>query len=319
MNRLTTPILYIAFNRPEITKISFDVLRKVQPKTLYISCDGPRLQIDGEDTKCNIVKKIVTNIDWDCDVKYKFNDINLGCKNSVKNAIDWLFDNEEFGIILEDDVLPTNEFFLFCEVMLKHFVDDKRIGIISGCNLLSKDELNIYSYLYSKYPNIWGWATWKRVWLQYDVNMNGYIDFLNNNLLDTILPNFKLFKPYWKIQLDSVFYNRVDTWDFQFYFMMWKNNYLTILPTNNQIINLGYNKEATHTNGNIPSFILNLKSSIITFPISHNLNVKQNLILDTEISKIVYQINFFTILKWKLRHIPYLGNILSKMKRYVRL
>uniref|UniRef100_UPI00404796F4 nucleotide-diphospho-sugar transferase n=1 Tax=Algoriphagus sp. TaxID=1872435 RepID=UPI00404796F4 len=318
MNRFSTPILFMAFNRPEITKISFEVLRKLQPKNLYIAIDGPRLHIDGETEKCDLVKSIVKNVDWDCYVKFKFNTTNLGCKNSVKTAIDWLFENEEQGIILEDDILPSNDFFYFCECMLERFADDIRIGLISGCNLVSKNEFNVYSYLFSRYPNIWGWATWKRVWKEYDVNMNGYIEFLNSNALDNILPKFNLFKPYWKNQLDSVYYNRIDTWDFQFYFMMWKNNYLSIAPTNNQILNLGYNKDATHTNGNVPKFILDLKIIDMVLPLCHNLNVKQNVIFDIIISKIVYQINLFTVLKWKIRYIPFLGINLSKIRRYVR-
>jgi len=113
-NQLKTPVLFIVFNKPDTTLKVFEAIRKVQPKKLYIAADGPRENKDGEKEKTKMVREIYKMVDWPCIVKKLFRKKNYGCKYAVSSAIDWFFKNEEEGIILEDDTLPSNSFFEFC-------------------------------------------------------------------------------------------------------------------------------------------------------------------------------------------------------------
>lgn len=313
----STPILFLVFNRPDVTKKSFNVIRSIKPTKLYISSDGPRAGNENDLKFCGEVREIISNIDWNCEVQMKFNDNNLGCKLSVSSAIDWFFNNEEMGIIIEDDILPSISFFYFCEEMLLRFKDCDEVGVISGCNLLNNYESNS-SYFFSYYPNIWGWATWNRVWKKYDLNMNNYLNWISANNLDKLVPNIPFFAFYWKDQLDAVYYNKIDTWDFQFYYMMWSNSYLSVIPNNNLILNLGYNNSATHTNGFVPNFVKLMKSQILNFPLIHNLIIKQDVKFDELVSKSVYQINFFTTIKCKIKRMPFIGLLLSYSKQKIK-
>jgi hypothetical protein len=313
----STPILFLVFNRPDVTKKSFNVIRSIKPSKLYISSDGPRAGNENDLKSCGEVREIISNIDWNCEVQMKFNDNNLGCKLSVSSAIDWFFNNEEMGIIIEDDILPSISFFNYCEEMLIRFKDCEEVGVISGCNLLNNYESNS-SYFFSNYPNIWGWATWKRVWKKYDLNMNNYLNWISGNNLNKLVPNIPFFAFYWKDQLDAVYYNKIDTWDFQFYYMMWSNSYLSVIPNNNLILNLGYNNNATHTNGFVPNFVKLMELQILNFPLNQNLIIRQDFKFDELVSISVYQISFFTTIKCKIKRMPFIGLLLSYIKQKIK-
>ena len=171
-SKLNCPVLFLVYNRLETTKKVFNVIKKVKPARLYISSDGPKLEKVNESKIINDIREfILSNIDWDCKVYKLFQKNNLGCKHAVSNGINWFFENENFGIILEDDCLPNQSFFFFCEAMLEKYALDKRINMITGTSYLPEDiNINV-DYFFSKYFPIWGWATWKDRWNKYDINM----------------------------------------------------------------------------------------------------------------------------------------------------
>ena len=143
------PILFVIFNRPEIARKSFESIRKRKPQKLYIACDGARSNKPGE---IEIVEKtrktILDAVDWDCEVKTLFQKDNLGCGRGVYTAISWLFENEEKGIILEDDCVVNSSFFLFMEHILEKYKEDQRIGMVAGSNLhIRKHDFHISSLI----------------------------------------------------------------------------------------------------------------------------------------------------------------------------
>lgn len=240
-----TPILFIVFNRPEVTSKVFEQIRSIRPKQLFISADGPRLNVDTDYEKCSLVKKIVSDVDWDCEVKTLFRDENLGCGLAVSSAIDWFFENIDKGIILEDDCLPSLSFFEFCNEMLTLYENDPAIMHVSG-NYYGKHK-STQSYFFSKLPFIWGWATWKRAWNNYDFNIK-YIspeqkdDIISSAFEDNVIID------YWSKTLNDFHLKPVSyTWDYQWFLAIWKNNGFVIQPSKNLVENIGFGEDATHT------------------------------------------------------------------------
>lgn len=131
---LETPILLLIFNRPDTTQEVFDAIKQAKPKRLFIAADGPRGEKPGEFEKCQAARKIVEQVDWECDFQGLFRENNLGCKKAVSSSISWFFDKVDEGIILEDDCLPDPSFFQFCEELLKHYRNNPKIMHISGNN-----------------------------------------------------------------------------------------------------------------------------------------------------------------------------------------
>ena len=243
-NKLLTPILFMVFNRLDTTKKVFKEIKKARPKKLYIASDGPRINIEGEKCEGEKVRNFLkSNIDWDCRVKTLFREKNLGCKYACSGAIDWFFKNEKMGIILEDDTLPNESFFSFCEVMLNKYKDDYRIGSINGTNFQNGIKRGSGDYYFSIFPHIWGWATWSDRWNNYDVEIS---NFENPNFIKDIVKNKKVYKSWCK-SFYMVKFEKFDTWDYQFVFTLWKQNQLCVNPNLNLIKNIGFDSKATHT------------------------------------------------------------------------
>lgn len=241
---LKTPVLFLVFNRPDTTKQVFEAIRKAKPPRLYVAADGPRENKPGEAEKVEAVREyVMNNIDWECEVKTLFRDKNLGCKYAVSGAITWFFENEEMGIILEDDCLPSQSFFWFCEELLEMYKDDMRIGMISGDNFQKGIKRGEADYYFSVYNHIWGWASWANRWKNYDVNLNHIKD---SSFIDEIFEN-KQTKNYWKAIFNDMKQHKIDTWDYQWTFTLWSKKQLTILPNVNLIKNIGFGVDATHT------------------------------------------------------------------------
>lgn len=235
---LNTPILFLVFNRPDPAFQVFEQIKKIKPVRLYIAADGPRAGKQGEKELCDKVRAVTNRVDWDCEVKTLFRRENLGCGKAVFSAINWFFEYEKQGIILEDDCLPNPSFFFFCETLLNKYQQDESVLHISGSNFQFGNIVGDGSYYFSKYARIWGWATWRRAWEK--------IDFELSNL-DTYLEKEKNLSDYWKDNLINTKNNKIDTWDFQWIYTIWLLNGKTITPNVNLVKNIGYNEDATHT------------------------------------------------------------------------
>lgn len=261
---LKTPILFLVFNRPDTTKKVFESIREAKPAQLYIAADGPRKNLPQEVKKCKKVREIVTKVDWDCEVNTLFREENLGCKLAVSSAIDWFFENEEMGIILEDDCLPDQSFFHFCKELLEKYKSDNRVWHIGGYKYqsLGSDE---FSYNFSRFTHVWGWATWRRAWKHYDVEIKKYQKHKEK------LQKYDFFhrkKEYLdrKNILDKIIFGELDTWDYQWNFCVRINNGLAIRPRINLVKNIGFREDATHTQVNNEKSNVN---SSIKFPLRH--------------------------------------------------
>ncbi len=243
-NNFETPILFVIFNRPDITQKVFNEIKKIRPKKLFITADGPR---NNEEKKlCNKTRKIIEQVDWECEIKKNYSNKNLGCKIGVSSGINWFFKHVEAGIILEDDCLPNQSFFYFCKELLERYKDNKKIMMISGDNFQNKKQHGNGSYYFSKMCHIWGWATWKRAWQHYDVNMKDYPEFKKQNKINTIWGK-KYIQKYWIKIFDQIYNKEIDTWDYQWVYSVWKQNGLSIIPNVNLISNIGFRDDATHT------------------------------------------------------------------------
>ncbi len=270
------PILFLIFNRADTARRVFAEIRKQKPKYLYVAADGPRKHIAGEKEKCEQTREIIKDIDWDCELKTLFREENLGCGKAVSGAISWFFENVSEGVILEDDCLPEPTFFRYCQEMLERYREKEKVGIISGNNFLF-NKFNIEdSYYFSKIPHIWGWATWRRVWNNYDFNISKWPEYKKTGWLKNIFKK-KTARYYWKNIFDDVYSGKINTvWDYQLTFLFFLNNYLAIVPKKNLISNIGFDAfYSTHTKNKKNKFS-NMSTEFLSFPLIHPKVIAQN-------------------------------------------
>ncbi|WP_115719140.1 nucleotide-diphospho-sugar transferase [Gallaecimonas mangrovi] len=301
-----TPVLFLVFNRLDTTQQVFQRIREIKPIQFYIACDGARENKSSEKKDIEKVRQyILENIDWHCEVKTLFREQNLGCKLAVSSAIDWFFENEEQGIILEDDCLPSKSFFYFCQENLEQYKNDLRIWHVAGYRYPGLKKIS-KSYDFSRFTQVWGWASWRSRWKHYDVTLEKYKKHPN------ILRDLSFFEQKDANQsradvLSRVVDGEINTWDYQWNFCVRINNGLAIRPSQNLVRNIGFNEQATHTFDEELS-IVNNQELEIEFPLSHPEFIMSSKIIDDEFFKKFGKTSLYKKIIRKLRNISYVKN-----------
>ncbi len=244
---LTTAVLFIAFNREEPARRVMEAIREAKPPRLYFACDGPRHE--GERERCEKVRALTAMVDWDCELHTRFSEVNLGVMMGESTAMDWFFEHEEEGIILEDDTFPDRSFFLYCQELLERYRHDDRVWCIMGNNLMAdwKDKgKDSYYFSAHGYGAYWGWAGWRRVWRKYDVRMKDWPECRDRNLLSGHFLGKAEMAEVQKL-FEGQYTGAISSWDYQMDFARILNRGVTCIPNHNLIENIGFGAEGTHT------------------------------------------------------------------------
>ncbi|MDZ8108096.1 MAG: glycosyltransferase family 2 protein [Nostoc sp. DedQUE12a] len=266
---MKSPVAFIIFKRPDTTEKVFEAIRQAKPQKLFVIADGPRTNRPGEVEKCEATRAIIKRVDWDCELITNYSDINLGCSKRISSGINWVFEQVEEAIILEDDCVPNPTFFPFCEELLDKYRYDSRVASISGQNVQFGRKRTNYSYYFSRYNHCWGWATWRRAWQDFDIYMKKWPEIQTGGFLNDILLDPKAVD-YWNRKLQWVYENPLGTvWSYQWTFASWIQNRLGIISNLNLISNIGFNPDSTNINFNQKSPHDNIPTEALEFPLKH--------------------------------------------------
>jgi hypothetical protein len=311
---LETAVLFLVFNRPDTTAHVFEAIRQAKPTRLYIAADAAREGRPAEAVKVAKVRQISTNVDWSCEVKTLFRENNLGCKYSVSSAITWFFEHEDEGIILEDDCLPSQSFFWFCEEMLNRYRLDKSVMAITGTNITRNVNFD-GDYFFSRYALMWGWGSWASAWKEYDLELDNWPkhDQLKHlKLLGVTGLNERM---RWKDILTRTRDKLIDTWDYQWIYSCWVSGGLTIAPAKNLIQNIGFSDNATHTVGYHP-ILSNLHLNDLHWPLRDPLECKPHSDADLFIGKYWFEVSWKLEAKRFLLRLPAIATFNNLRKTY---
>jgi hypothetical protein len=241
---LTTPVAMIVFNRPEVTERVFSQIAAAKPQTLLLIADGPRTE--AEATACAQVRALIERVDWDCQVLKNYSEANLGCKRRVTSGLDWVFSQFNEAIILEDDCLPSLSFFRYCQTLLERFRDDERVFSIGGNNFQFGSQRTEASYYFSRYSEIWGWATWKRAWQHFDSAMSTWPDFKSAGCIRWVFEH-PAEQEYWGQYFQQSYDGKIDAWGYNWFYTCLSQSGLAVMPAVNLVSNIGFGSVATHT------------------------------------------------------------------------
>lgn len=295
---LTTPVAFFTFNRLDTAKQVFAKIQEAKPAKLYLVSDGPRASREGEDAKVNEVRSYIeSNINWECEVKKNYAPENMGCGRRMSSGISWVFENEERAIFLEDDCVPEDCFFRYCQEMLERYEDNEDVYVICGNNQISKAYEVKEDYAFSHILNIWGWAGYRRTWADYDFDMKDWPTVRKNG------PWKEIYNTKTRLALlseyDIMYNHECDTWDYQVSYMMGKHKGYCIIPKVNMISNAGFSGEdSTHT-AEQPEW-MDLTSGQISFPIKHPDKVEWTKEYDEVLSQYYFKAGYVIWLKHKL-------------------
>lgn len=267
---LRTAVLFIGFKRFEESKAVIEAIQAVKPPRFYFACDGPRPDREGEAEAVQRVRDLAKLVDWPCEFKTRFSEENQSVKFGPPSAIEWFFQHEEEGIILEDDCLPMPSWFWFAQEMLERYRHDERIWVIMGNNLMTEWPVaNNDSYYYSAhgYGAYWGWASWRRMWAKYDLHMKDWPDLVKSGLMEGHFLTRGERREALEV-LGRSHDGRIHSWDFQLDYGRICNGALNVIPNVNLIRNIGFGDNSTHTGSTLdPRNKEN--ASDIGFPLHH--------------------------------------------------
>lgn len=267
---MKTPVALFIFNRPDNAEKLVQAIRQAKPSQLLVVADGPRQDKVGELEKCQATRAVIEQIDWNCEILKNYSDVNLGCGKRLSTGLNWVFEEVNEAIVLEDDCLPHPTFFEFCETMLDMYRHDERIMTITGCNPLIEWKSDIQSYHFAYYGGIWGWASWKRAWKYFDYEIKFWSDREARERIRDLMVNEQHFKTY-ELIFSETYQNPTiyNTWDYQWVCSRLSQSGLVIVPSVNLIRNIGFGNDSTHTkNSNSP--LANMKTMPMKFPIKIN-------------------------------------------------
>lgn len=239
------PVLLILFNRPEKTSKLLDRIKLCGINQLYVFQDGPRKGNSSDSLKCTEVYKLVEEYESDNPVEKLIAEKNLGCGLGPVTAINWFFSHVEYGVILEDDCIPADDFFRFQMELLEKYKDDFRVMQISGFTVNVEHNFD-YDYFFSKYYFCYGWGTWRRAWNFFEFRM----DDLLPGEINEIVKNYYPFYQQYRLEMDK--FSKLPScerhvWDYHWWFCCYAQNGLCICPKESLIENIGFDCEATHT------------------------------------------------------------------------
>lgn len=263
---LQTPVAFLIFNRPDTTERVFNAIAQAKPSKLLVIADGPRAGRLGEAERCAQARAVIERVDWECEVLTNYADSNMGCKMRVATGIDWVFQQVEEAIILEDDCLPEQSFFRFCQEMLERYRHQPRVGMVTGGNLQFGQQRGEASYYFSRYSHIWGWATWRRAWQLYQREIPQWPAFKQQGWLNQLFET-QGERDYWAASFELVYEGKLDTWDCSWTFATLTHGLLQVVPNVNLISNIGFGPEATHTH--VVGIHADMPTSPIQFPLKH--------------------------------------------------
>jgi hypothetical protein len=288
----------MVFNRPEMTRRVLTEIAKARPQKLFVVADGARDR-DGERELCQTVRDAFKTITWDCELHTNFSEVNLGCARRISSGIDWVFENVEEAIFLEDDCLPHPTFFRFCDEMLEHFRHNERIMTISGDNFQFGSRQTEYSYYFSRYAHIWGWASWRRAWKYYDFTIARWPALKEAGWLYGVTDD-KREARYWTGIFDKVYRGSIGTWDYQWVFASWLQSGFTVIPNVNLISNIGFGAGATHT-GDAGGKLAEMSVEEMAFPLLHPPEVVRNSQADRNTAKLFFRKSLLYPIKQSVR------------------
>lgn len=286
--QIITPVCLLIFKRPEATRRVLDVIRQVRPPQLFVVADGPRANVPEEAEQCLAARAVVNEIDWECQIFKNYSDVNLGCRQRIPSGLNWVFENVESAIILEDDCLPDISFFRFCEELLARYRHDDRVMVISGDNFQFGNNRTEYSYYFSRYPHCWSWATWRRAWQRFDGEMHCWPELRDSQWLHRIFvdDDDELAAEYWT-KIFQRNYDGFNSWAYAWTFTCWLHNGLTALPRTNLISNIGFGETATNTKSKAHRLSC-LPVETLQFPLIHPPTISRDSNADAFTEKTIF-------------------------------
>jgi len=242
----TAPVALFVYKRVDVAERVFQRIAAARPRQLLIVADGP--EVESDRPACEACRGLAQRVDWDCELLLNYSTSHLGLRQRLISGLNWVFDNTEEAILLEEDCLPDPSFFPFCTELLERYRETPRLMMISGRGLVDTNPADgpAYSYRFRPLGSIWGWATWRRAWQGCDFEMRAWADLHKTGWLEERFKN-----PFTAMRLrrgfNLEFMKVSEEWAYSWFLYCLLRGGLAAVPTVHMVTNVGIRDDATNT------------------------------------------------------------------------
>lgn len=236
------PVLLTMFNRPRHAARVVEAIAKVRPAQLFLAVDGPRPGVPEDVAAVSACRALADRIHWDCEVKTRFREENLGCREGMIDAVSWFFDQVEEGVILEDDCVPSEAFFPYAARVFAACADEPRFMQLSGYAHVENPGGGVY---FLPITSSWGWGTLRRVWQGFlkqrdeiTADFQAHPELHHSFDLEGAYPYSEMFRQNLR--------NQVSSWAILFYWYVYRQGGLVAYPPTSLIANIGQDGSGAH-------------------------------------------------------------------------
>ena len=254
MSAIRTPaVLLLVFNRPEQTRIAIEALLREQPSKLYVSGDGPRPLVPTDLAGIEAVWDLVRSAPWQCEVVENRLQSNGGLAVAVRNGLDWFFDHEVRGLVVEDDVELGPGALDLAAHLFEAAEQESNVKAISLFNTIPSERMSEpgASFRRSIYSSSQGWGTWASVWKPSIRSLHNWREWLTPDHLRAI--GGTPFEQRWRDILDSDAGENSATWDFTWQAYLFSISATCLVSNLNVVRNSGFTETATFS-PNVPKW-----------------------------------------------------------------
>ena len=264
-------------------------MRAARPRRVLAVADAPPDDRPDLAESCAAARRAVEEIDWECEVSTYYADRHMGLSRRVATGLDWVFDEVEEAIVLEDDCVPHPTFFRFCEELLTRYRDDDGVGTVSGTTFDFAPDAGGPSYRYSRYPLIWGWATWRSAWRAQGGSLARWPELRDARWLEGRFDDPHA-EAYWSALFEQT-HRGEGSWDYGWMLSSWIAGALAVVPSVNLVTNIGFGTHATHTSEDLLSPYANLPTTPMRFPLTHPVRIEPDGAADRLLEETVWSGN----------------------------
>jgi glycosyltransferase involved in cell wall biosynthesis len=272
------PICLFTYNRLEETKLTVEHLQKndlAKESNLYIFSDGAKNEASVKSVEA--VRQYLKKVDGFKKIEIIESPINKGLAKSIITGVSQVINEYGSVIVLEDDLITAPNFLSYMNQGLDFYQAQEKVWSVSGFSFpINYDADYKFDNSFGLRASSWGWGTWKNRWDLVDWNVSDYADFVNNKVAKKA---FKRGGSDMCKMLDNQMTGKINSWAIRFCYAQFKQQCYDILPVNSKVVNIGFNGDASNTQGMETRFSSNLdKSEKTVFTFNSLIDVDENVL-----------------------------------------
>jgi len=241
-------VLVLGYSRVDLLKQTLLAVCQQNPSKIYVSLDGANPQKPNDQEKVAAVRDLLRDFPWTCEHHVRTSETNGGVFHGVLAGIDWFFEHETSGMILEDDVLIAPGSQQFAGILLKELEPDSNVGSISLFNPVPPKSITDRqsSYRFSQLPSSQYWGTWRDRWEKSTLLRQLSIGTKQEVLMGLETIDDQRFRNYWK-KMMAEYPGTTVCWEDLWIFTHWTQRWSAAYTNSNYSIHEGFNAEATNS------------------------------------------------------------------------